>query len=85
MTAAALEKPAPRSPQNLMDGILKQRDRLTGLRTALIETGVYDFPHFAFYRAQLDGLIDRAADAIGGGMHIVDMLVLFNEMEGFKE
>ena len=70
------------TPANLVDGILKERDRLIALRTDLGEQ--WDTPSFTFYRHEAQNLINRATTAIGGGLDVVQMIRLYKEMKDFE-
>ena len=67
---------------NLVDGILKERDRLIQIRADLGED--WETPNFAFYRHQGQTLIDLAANAISGGLDVVQMIRLYKEMKDFE-
>ena len=67
---------------NLVDAILKERDRLAQLRARVGKD--FDTPAFIFWRAFWQDLMDRADSAIGGRLDVVQMLVLYEEMKKFK-
>lgn len=68
--------------ENLMDGILKERDHLQEIKNACGSD--WDRPEFFFYRAAWDQLMKRATEAIGGRMDAVEMLVLYSELQEFE-
>lgn len=68
---------------NLNDGILREYDRLQAVKTAIGEDATK--PEFCFYMAGLNGLLNRATDALGGRLDVTEMLALYNEMKEFKE
>lgn len=68
---------------NLIEGILRQRDRLKELKNIIGEE-LYNSPEFIFYRTSCDNLIERATTAIAGGVEITEMIKLYEELKDFE-
>jgi len=68
--------------KNIIDGILKERDRLQGIKAAVGDD--WNLPNFVFYRMGYEDLIRRADAAIGGHMEAVDCIALYQEMQEFE-
>lgn len=70
--------------ENLMDGVREERDRLVKIKQDLIDDGSWDLPNFFFYRYQVDNMVERANDAIGGRLDVVEIVRLLKEMQEFE-
>lgn len=66
---------------NLIDKLLKERDRLLQIKEIIGED--WDNPDFVFYRLTYTSLLNRIDKAIAQRMEITDILSLVSELKEF--
>lgn len=67
---------------NLVEGILKERDRLVEMKQQM--GSVYDLPELFFWRAMWEQAMNKATKAIAGELEITDMLAVYEELKEFE-